>query len=210
MKNFNFIFVLASLLVLASSSILANLKVEYPLSSDTILIFLAPENFQENEYQITREMFEKMGAEVKVASTTLETLSGTKKLKVKPDILIPSSIEAENYSAVIIIGGPGINVFFDHPPILTFVKSAYLNKKVLGAIGLGPIVFGNAGILKNKKATVWWGAHKEIIKNGALYTGKNLEKDGNIITARNSTAAKDFAWKITKTLIYINKTKNNK
>ncbi len=207
MKKLLLTFFLAGLLILLNTISFASLKVEYPLSSDKILMFVAPSNFQENEYLTTREMLEKLGAEVDVASTTLEVLSGTKKLKVKPDMLIPASIEAENYSAVIVIGGPGVNVFFDYPPALFFIKSAYENKKVIGGIGLGPLVLGNAGILKNRKATVWWGARKELVKLGAIYTGKTIEKDGNIITARNSTAAKDFSWKIAKTLIYLKNSK---
>ncbi len=64
--------------------------------------------------------------------------------------------------------------------------------KVLGAICLAPVTLANAGLLKNINATAFSSALNTLIKKGANCTGKDVEKDGLIVTASGPSAAKEF------------------
>jgi putative intracellular protease/amidase len=57
-----------------------------------------------------------------------------------------------------------------------------------------------AGILDKKKATVFRSEVKAIKRKGAIYTGKAVEVDGNIITAEGPQAATEFGQTIINAL----------
>ena len=70
------------------------------------------------------------------------------------------------------------------------LKHASANKAI-AAICAAPMVLGNLGLLKGKKATCYPGFDKYL--EGAEYTGAMVEKDGNFITGKGPGAAIDFA-----------------
>jgi len=73
-----------------------------------------------------------------------------------------------------------------------------LQGKVLAAICIAPGILAAAGVLNNKKVTVWSSAmDKSFIrileKSGAKYLDKSVVSDGKIITASGPDAAQEFA-----------------
>ncbi|GAJ17159.1 unnamed protein product, partial [marine sediment metagenome] len=69
------------------------------------------------------------------------------------------------------------------------------------AICIAPVTLANAGILDKKKATVFRSEVKAIKRKGAIYTGKVVEVDGNIITAEGPQAAEEFGKTIINLLL---------
>ena len=67
-------------------------------------------------------------------------------------------------------------------------------KKPLAAICAAPLVFGNRGLLEDKKATCYPGF--ETYLQGAEYTAALVEKDDNFITGKGPGAAMEFAFAI--------------
>jgi len=65
---------------------------------------------------------------------------------------------------------------------------------------MAPAILARAGVLKGKKATVFPGDETELTSNGAIYTGKMIEKDGNIITGCGPEAASLFGQALAKEL----------
>ena len=57
-----------------------------------------------------------------------------------------------------------------------------------------------AGLLKGKRATGHVTVYEKLIVQGAEYTGKKIEIDGNIITSSGANAAKEFAQALTQAI----------
>ena len=62
------------------------------------------------------------------------------------------------------------------------------------------LILTNAGVLKGKHATIYKDLAKMLEEHGAIYTGKQVEIVGNIITANGPDAARLFGKTIVKEL----------
>ncbi len=116
------------------------------------------------------------------------------------DLLI-TEVKAENFDAVIFVGGQGMVPLVRDERLTSLARQFYNAGKITTAICIAPMVLANAGLLKNKKATVWQGAQSDFVKCGAIYTGNNVEIDGKIITANGPGAAGKFG-EIIRELIF--------
>lgn len=157
-----------------------------------ILMIIAPEGFRDEELQVPKALFEAKGWEVDVASKTTCEARGMLGLKVKPDLSL-EAVDLSRYSAVVFVGGVGAQLYFSDPQALHIAREAYKKGKILGAICLAPGILARAGVLRGKKATVWPSEAETLRKTGATYTGKAVEVDGSIVTARGPEAAREFA-----------------
>jgi len=169
-----------------------------------ILMVIAHEGFRDEELQRPKEILEANGYDVVIASTSLTPAKGKLGAVVKPDILLEDA-RAEDYQAVIFVGGPGSEIYFHDDRALTLARSANKQGKVVGAICIAPCILANAGILEGKKATVYGGLlttqYINVLKQGgAHYTTKPVVIDGNLITAAGPKAAEAFGRAIVSTL----------
>lgn len=169
------------------------------LTGKNILIIIASNNFRDEEYNHPREIFEVEGATVTVASTTKKEVTGMLGMKVTPDILI-SEVNIDDYDAVVFVGGSGANEYWEDKKAHEIAKEAYSKGKVIGAICISPVTLARAGLLKDKKVTVYPSEIENIKKEGAIYTGNSVEVDGKIVTGDGPSAAKEFGKKIVELL----------
>lgn len=174
------------------SSCAAPKKESLNLTGKKILMIVAHQDFQDDEYSIPRKIFEDEGANVKAASSLLNEAIGAFGLRINPDFTL-AQVNAKRYDAVVLVGGVGAGEYLENETAHSIVEKAYSSKKVVGAICLGPTILANAGILRGKKATVWKGEAKTLKAVGAIYTGRAVEQDGKIITADSPYAAGAFA-----------------
>ncbi len=165
-----------------------------------VLMIIAHENFRDEELLVPKEIFEKNGIKVTIASTDTTPAKGMLGAVVKPDVKVHDE-DFSKYDAVVLVGGMGSPVYWDdkklHEKLVEFYKD---ESKILAAICLAPGTLARAGLLKGKKATVWRSASDEINKCGGTYTGKPVERDGRIITGSGPDAAKAFAEEIVRAL----------
>ena len=170
------------------------------LQGKKILMIIASQNFRDEELFKPRELFIKEGMEVILASSSLETSRGMLGGTAKPDILI-GDVKVEEFEAIIFVGGIGASEYWNNPITHKIAKEAVSLNKLICAICIAPVTLANAGILDEKKATVFRSEVKAIKKKGAIYTGKAVEVDGNIITAEGPQAATEFGQTIINALI---------
>jgi len=163
------------------------------------VMIIASNNFRDEELLKPREVLEKNGVTVTVASSSLKEATGMLGAKVKPDILF-TNINVAEYDTVIFVGGSGADEYWDNPTAHKIANDANSAKKVIGAICIAPVTLAKAGLLKNKKATTYSSTVKDIKSAGANYTGADVEKDGNIITASGPAVAQKFGEAIVKAL----------
>jgi protease I len=169
------------------------------LQGKSILMIIAHQNFRDEEYKEPRQIFEARGATVSVASSSLDVARGAMGAQVKPALLLKDAAVGD-YDAIVFVGGPGAQEYWNDPVAHAVAQEAVAQGKVLAAICIAPATLAKAGVLKGKKATVSSFAGDELKAYGADYTGAGVERDGLIITANGPKAAAEFAEEIAKAL----------
>lgn len=166
--------------------------------SKKVLIVIAPENFRDEEFFEPKEILEKANIEVDVANSTGAVSKSSFGKMVIPDKSL-DEVNANDYDAVIFVGGSGSSVYFNNKKAIGISKEFFDKGKIVAAICIAPTILANAGILNGKKATAY-PSEKDRINAVGTYTGSDIEQDGNVITGKWPSAAKEFGRKIVKAL----------
>ena len=163
------------------------------------VFIIAPVNFRDEELFQPKAILEKAGVSVTIACLVKGTAKGKLGATARPDILL-KDVNVSDYDAVVFIGGGGAAVYLDDPAAHRLAQEAVKENKILAAICIAPAILARAGVLKGKKATVFPDDASELTAHGAVYTGKIIEKDGNIITGCGPEAATQFGQALAKEL----------
>jgi len=164
-----------------------------------VVMIIAHSDFRDDEFLEPVEVFEDNAIDIEVASTSLEEAVGMLGTKIKPDILI-KDINPDNYDAIVLVGGVGAKEYWDDEVTKKLLQDAAAADKVVAAICIAPVTLANAGLLKGKRATSASTEVKKLEAQGAIYTGRGVEQDGNIVTASGPGVSRDFAEEIIKKL----------
>lgn len=181
-----------------------NMLLESNLNYRAVII-IAFQGFQDFEYQTTKEVLESLG----IRTTTISSKLGEAIGKFGQVVNIEktfSDIEVERFGAVVFIGGPGAADYIEDDSAHQLARQAIEKDKILGAICLAPAILARAGVLENKKATVWSSPlDKEtvdILKEGhAEYINQPIVVDGLIVTANGPIVAEEFGQKVGELLL---------
>ncbi|MBN2087740.1 DJ-1/PfpI family protein [Candidatus Peregrinibacteria bacterium] len=163
-----------------------------------VLSVIASEDFQDKEYEDSKDAIEAAGHEV-ITTSTMNIATGKFGLEVEVDILL-SDVDVDDFDAILFVGGPGSEEYFDDPTALNLAQDFYNAGKLTTAICAAPAILANAGVLDEKNATCWDGVSDILIDNGANYTGKSVEIDGLVITADGPMSASKFGMAISDNL----------
>ena len=160
----------------------------------TIFVFLA-EGFEEIEALTPVDVLRRAGLSVQTVSVMDEqVVAGAHGVPVLADKMF-AEINPEDAEMILLPGGmPGATNLDAHEGLGQMILNFAKEGKPLAAICAAPLVFGNRGLLQDKKATCYPGF--EIYLQGAEYTAALVEKDGNFITAKGPGAALEFAFAI--------------
>ena len=160
----------------------------------SVLMVIAPNYFREDTTIGPKEELEQKGITVILASTTLDEATGVGGSKLKPQIKI-SEAQVKDYDAIVIAGGRGVKEYlWGDQELISLVQEAYQNNRLVAAICFSPVILAQAGILKDKQATVFDDPDSisELENNGVIYVNDSLVVSGKIITARDPASAQDF------------------
>ena len=163
-----------------------------------ILSIIAPEGYQDIEYNDSKDVLEKNG-NIVVTSSTVGVAHGKYDGTQKIDILLKDVIPDE-YDAVLFVGGPGSHVYFEDPMAQELARNFFILKKHVTAICAAPSILANAGLLKEVKATCFPDQIENLKSKGAFYTPKPVVIDGLFITADGPKSAVKFGQAISKML----------
>lgn len=157
-----------------------------------ILMIVAPKDYQERELNIPRDYFRSNGYAVKVTSKSVRTATSMGGETTPIDLDLKDA-KVSDFSAIVFVGGDGIlyQNLNEDKDYTNLAKAAAAQKKLIGAICLGPWILADAGVLNGKKAAA---AETDHIKSqGAIVVDESVVKDGNIITGNGPDAAPEFA-----------------
>jgi len=169
-----------------------------------IAIIIAFKDFKDEEYFKTRGVLEKAETEIKVVSDKLGKAQGADGGEIEVDLKL-SDLDISEFDAVVFIGGSGAISCLDNEDSYRIAKDVVRQNKILAAICISPAILAKAGVLQNKKATVWTNPlnkepKKVLEENGAEYQNENVVVDGKIITGNGPAAAQEFGKKILEVL----------
>ncbi len=163
-----------------------------------IISIIAPQGFQDIEYNDSKHALESAGHEVVTASTK-HTAFGKFGAEEKVDLLI-DEVKVGDYDAIVFIGGPGVYELFEDKTALKLAKDFYNAGKLTTAICAAPSILANAGLLKAKRVTCFSSQEDHLKEKEAICTGFHVEQDGLIITADGPDSATGFGKKIAEEL----------
>lgn len=155
-----------------------------------ILLIIASTNFRDEEYYVPKQLFEKQGYSVITASSVPVAKSKFGKIQ-NSDILVKDL--DDDYNVIVFVGGSGCLEYLEDEKLKLLARRMLERNKIVAAICAGPSILAAAGILEGKKCTCHISREEYCSDYGALLTGKDVEKDGNIITANGPPAAEGFA-----------------
>ncbi len=172
------------------------------LTGKRVAVIVAPMRFKDSELLDVNSVLTELGAHVEIFSIE-QRCRGIDGLTITCKPL--DTLDPTNYDALVLIGGPGSLTYYDNEKVLAVVHRFFESNKVIGAICLAPGILANAGILKGRKATVWWREGADIGKRaleqgGATLIDAPVVVDGKIVTANGPEAAKDFARTVAEVL----------
>jgi protease I len=161
-------------------------------STGKILMVLPPQQYQEEELNVPRDYFQSKGYSVVLASKGVKTAIGMNGESVSVDLDL-KDVTLSEYAAVVFVGGEGVyyQKLNEDPDYQALAKAAAAQKKLIGAICLGPWILADAGLLNGKRATASETDH--IKAKGAIVSDEAVVRDGNIITGNGPTASLEFA-----------------
>lgn len=165
----------------------------------SILLILASNDFNEDEYLVVKTILEREKFKLFIASDAHSLCVGSKGLKVRPDISFYNMHES-NFNAIVLIGGSGIKSYWGNSLLHNLVNNFNRSNKLIAAICSAPVILSRAGLLNDKEATCFLNDRKELERDGAVFVDVPVKFQKNIITAQNASASQQFAQTIAERL----------
>ncbi len=109
-------------------------------------------------------------------------------------------IKAKDVDAVIIPGGWAPDVLRRYDSVLTIVRDAFNQGKIVGAICHAGSVLVSANVLRGRTATCVAAIKDDLINAGCTYVDKEVVIDGNLITSRTPGDLPAFMREIVKAM----------
>jgi protease I len=156
---------------------------EIPDLTDNKVVYIIPrDTYASGCHTASEAMLRDAGAAISLASWHLDEIPdwSRKEPPLKPDILV-SDIQAADFDAIIFECGQPLDE--DDPEAIRLVHEAVEQNKVLAAICMMPVLLAAAGVLEGKRAACNDGFAATLKAGGAVPSGAQIERDGNIITA---------------------------
>lgn len=168
-----------------------------PQISKSRVLIVATDGFEESELFGPREILQKRGAEVVLASPKLEPIQATVHddagKTIRPDLTV-NQARADDFDALILPGGVRNP---DHlrmnPGAIALIKAFARQGKPIAAICHGPWLLVEADLLRGRTATSWPSIRTDLRNAGAKVVDEPAVTDGNIVTSRNPGDVEAFA-----------------
>lgn len=148
--------------------------------------------FEEIEALTVVDILRRAGLQAALVSVTGEKLvTGAHDITVMADITLKEA-DYKTCEMIVLPGGmPGAINLQNCEDLIRHIQCFTENNKYVAAICAAPLVLAHAGVLKNKKATIYPGMEEYL--NEALYSEARIVVDDKIITSKGPGTAMEFA-----------------
>ena len=167
-----------------------------PRISDSRILIVASDGFEEWELFGPRQMLLKSGAEVVLASPMRDPIQATVHddpgKTIRPDLTLDEA-NADDFDALILPGGVRNP---DHLRMnvkaIALIQRFNEQGKPVAAICHGPWLLVEADLLRGRTATSWPSIRTDLRNAGATVVDEAAVTDGNLITSRNPQDVEEF------------------
>lgn len=160
-----------------------------PSISTARVLIVATDGFEESELFGPREILMKKGADVLLASLTLDPIQATVHddpgRTIRPDMVIDAA-EPDQFDALILPGGVrNPDQLRTHADVIALIRGFHDAGKPIGAICHAPWLLAEADLLRGRTATSWPSIRTDLRNAGANVIDQAAVTDGTIVTSRN-------------------------
>ena len=164
--------------------------------SDARVLIVATDGFEEWELFGPREILQKRGAEVVLASLSTKpnqaTVHDEPGKTIKPDLTV-DEVNVDDFDALILPGGVrNPDQLRLHGNVIALVRLFAEQGKPIGAICHGPWLLVEADLVRDRTATSWPSIRTDLRNAGATVVDEAAVTDGNIVTSRNPDDVEHF------------------
>lgn len=167
-----------------------------PLITEARILIIATDGFEEWELFGPREILQKRGAEVVLASPKLEPIQATVHddpgKTIRPDLSIDEA-NSDDFDALILPGGVrNPDQLRTNVRVIQLIRDFARQAKPIAAICHGPWLLVEADLLQGRTATSWPSIRTDVKNAGARVVDEPVVVDGNIITSRKPDDVEQF------------------
>jgi protease I len=167
-----------------------------PSIPNSRVLIVATDGFEEWELFGPREILQKRGAEVVLASLKRDPIQATVHddpgKTIRPDLTI-EEVNPDDFDALILPGGVrNPDTLRLHGNVIELIRSFDRQGKPIGAICHGPWLLVEADLLRGRTATSWASIRTDLRNAGADVVDRPAVTDTNIVTSRKPDDVEPF------------------
>jgi len=167
-----------------------------PEISDSRILIMATDGFEQSELFGPREIFIDRGADVKLASPDLKPIQATVHddpgETIRPDMTIEDA-RAADFDALVLPGGVrNPDALRTNTAAIALIRDFDRGGKPIAAICHGPWLLVEAGLVSGRTVTSWESIRTDLRNAGGNVVDQAVAVDGNIITSRNPDDVEAF------------------
>jgi protease I len=156
--------------------------------SDTHVLFMATDGFENDELFKPRQALLDAGAKVTLASIKKDPIQGEKAGEkadtITPDITL-DQVDTDDYDALVLPGGVGNpDKLRVQERAVEIVEEFFDDDKLVAAICHGPWLLAEADVLDGRRVTSWPSIRTDLANAGADVVDEQVVQDGKLITSR--------------------------
>jgi putative intracellular protease/amidase len=164
-----------------------------------VLVVVPPHDYAEQTLRHARSSLAVVHVGTRSVSTDADELI---KGRLQDEFMVDGPLGGEtmeDYSGVIFVGGEGALAIASDPDAQRLAREAAAANKLIGAWGHSVAILARAGILEKRRVTGAPEVRDEVLRAGGKFSGRQLERDGNLVTAADEAVGMRFG----KTLAHI-------
>jgi protease I len=160
------------------------------------VLIVATDGFEEWELFGPRQILQKRGAEVVLASLKLDPIQGTVHddpgKTIRPDMTVDDA-RADDFDALILPGGVrNPDQLRMHGNVIALIRMFAEQGKPVAAICHGPWLLAEADLVRGRTVTSWPSIRTDLRNAGANVVDEPSVTDGQIVTSRNPDDVEAF------------------
>ena len=160
--------------------------------TSTVLVVVPPRDYGDQALRHARSSLYNVRVGTYSVSTNFADLI---KGRLQDEFMVDDDIAAarmEAYSGVVFVGGEGALDLVDDPNAQRIAREASASGKMIGAWGHAVLILARAGVLKGRRVTGEPEVRDAVVAAGAKWTGRQLERDGSLVTASDEAVGIRF------------------
>jgi protease I len=167
-----------------------------PNISNSKILIMATDGFEQSELFGPREILIDHGAEVTLASPDLKPIQATVHddpgKTIRPDITIEDARSAD-YDALILPGGVrNPDALRTNKAAIALIRDFDAGGKPIAAICHGPWLLIEADLVNGRTVTGWPSIRTDLLNAGGNVVDQAVAVDGNVITSRKPDDVQQF------------------